>query len=278
VSGHAFKFGENWLQFAANLGPDQISEARESLSRLLGRDKLEDLSFLDIGCGSGLFSLAAREMGARVRSFDFDPDSVSCAQALRARYHPDDPHWIVERGSILDAGYTATLGKFDVVYSWGVLHHTGAMWAAVDRAAGLVAPGGIFAIAIYRRTPLCGTWRVEKRAYASMPPVFQSVFRGAYKSAFFAGMAASGRNPFQYVRQYKSNRGMNWHHDVHDWLGGYPYESAKADAVKSHVTQLGFRVERSFERPAGVGLFGTGCDEFVFEAQAPAALAARSAL
>lgn len=268
-----FKFGQNWLQFAAHLDPRQIAEAKESLARLLGHSELEGRSFLDIGCGSGLFSLAARQMGARVRSFDFDPDSVACTQALRSRYDPDDPYWIVERGSILDSSYTKQLGRFDIVYSWGVLHHTGAMWVAVDRAAGLVAPSGILAIALYRKTPLCWAWHVEKRAYVSAPPFVQSVFRGAYKTAFFAGITASGRNPFNYVRDYKSNRGMDWHHDVHDWLGGYPYESAKADAVKSHVTRLGFRLARSFERPAGAGLFGTGCDEFVFEAPVTASSA-----
>jgi 2-polyprenyl-6-hydroxyphenyl methylase/3-demethylubiquinone-9 3-methyltransferase len=261
-----FKFGQNWLEFAAHLDPRQITEAKQSLSRLLRRDELEGLSFLDIGCGSGLFSLAAREMGTRVRSFDFDPDSVSCTRALRDRYYPDDPHWSVERGSILDAGYTGRLGRFDIVYSWGVLHHTGAMWAAVDRAAALVAPSGTLAIALYRKTPLCWVWHIEKRAYVSMPPLVQSVFRGAYKTLFFAGKAASGRDPFKYVREYTSNRGMDWHHDVHDWLGGYPYESAKADTVKSHMMQLGFAMVRSFERPAGAGIFGTGCDEFVFQA------------
>lgn len=263
-----FKFGQNWLQFAAHLDTRQIIEAKESLSRLFRRDEIEGLSFLDVGCGSGMFSLAARRMGARVRSFDFDPDSVSCTQALRDRYYPDDPDWIVERGSILDPDYVGRLGKSDIVYSWGVLHHTGAMWAALDRAAGLVAPSGVLAIALYRQTPLCWAWRIEKRAYVSAPPLVQSMVRGTYKMAFLAGKAALGRNPFAYVRNYKSNRGMDWHHDVHDWLGGYPYESAKADTVKSHVMQLGFRTVHTFERSAGHGLFGTGCDEFVFQAQA----------
>ena len=141
------------------------------------------------------------------------------------------------------------------------------MWEALDRAAGLVAPSGILAIALYRKTPLCWVWRIEKRTYVAVPPFVQSVFRGAYKAAFFAGKAASGRNPFAYIQDYKSNRGMDWHHDVHDWLGGYPYESTKADAVKSHVARLGFHLVRLFERPAGIGLFGTGCDEFVFQNQ-----------
>ena len=266
LSERRFKFGENWLKFTADLRPEQIAEAATSLSRLLGATELDGRSFLDVGCGSGLFSLAARRLGAKVRSFDFDPDCVLCTQALRDRYYPDDRYWIVERGSILDSGYTARLQNFDIVYSWGVLHHTGAMWTAVERAAGLVAPSGMLVIALYRKTPLCWAWHLEKRAYVSAPPLVQSMFRGAYKAAFCAGKAAQGQNPFRYVRDYKSNRGMDWHRDVDDWLGGFPYESAKAEAVKSRMLQFGFSTIRSFERPAGIGLFGTGCDEFVFQA------------
>ena len=85
---------------------------------------------------------------------------------------------------------------------------------------------------------------------------------GAYKTAYLAG-SATGRNPSVYVRNYKSARGMNWHRDVHDWLGGYPYESANPAEVKTQLGRLGFTVIRSIERPAGIGIFGTGCDEFV---------------
>jgi 2-polyprenyl-6-hydroxyphenyl methylase/3-demethylubiquinone-9 3-methyltransferase len=273
-----FKFGENWQQFAAQLHPDQIVQSGESLSQLLGRNELEGLTFLDIGCGSGLSSLVARERGARVRSFDFDPDSVACTQALRDRYYPDDPDWTVERGSILDRDYVVRLGKFDIVYSWGVLHHTGALWTALDHAADVVAPSGMLAIALYRHTPLCWAWHIEKWAYVALPPLGQSVIRGAYKAAFFAAKTAVGDNPFRYVQEYKSKRGMDWHYDVHDWLGGYPYESVKPEAVKSHMRHRGFSVVRTFEHPAGNGLFGTGCDEFVFRAQPATAAGASPAL
>ena len=258
-----FGFGENWLRFAENLKGDQIAEAQESLRGLLGRNDLTGLTFIDIGSGSGLFSLAARRLGARVHSFDFDADSVRCTQTLREKYFPGDADWTVESGSILDKEYTDRLGTFDIVYSWGVLHHTGAMWTAVERAAAMVAPGGTLAIALYRRTPLCGAWRIEKWIYTAAPGIVQAAARAIFKAAYLAGIAATGRSPGAYIRNYKSMRGMNWHRDVHDWLGGYPYESATPQEVKSFMQRLGFHGIRSVERPAGLGVFGTGCDEFV---------------
>ena len=137
-----FGFGDNWLDFARDLRADQIAEAEKSIGNLLQRDTLAGLRFVDVGSGSGLFSLAARRLGARVHSFDFDAGSVLCTAGLRDRYFPGDADWTVEQGSILDPDYVRRLGIFDVAYSWGVLHHTGAMRDALRAAAAMVAPGG----------------------------------------------------------------------------------------------------------------------------------------
>jgi hypothetical protein len=91
----------------------------------------------------------------------------------------------------------------------------------------------------------------------------QAAVRGVYKAAFLAGVAATGRSPIGYVRGYKTLRGMNWHRDVHDWLGGYPYESASSEQVTNRLGQLGFSIIRAFQRRAGLGFFGTGCDEYM---------------
>ncbi len=139
-----FGFGANWQNYVdAALTPGRIERAAGSLRLMLGAASPEGRTFLDIGCGSGLFSLAACRLGAAaVVSFDYDPVSVmaSLAPAL-ARWRPrralgDQP------GSVLDDGHMARLDSTDVVYSWGVLHHTGSMWPVLEAAAAKVRPGG----------------------------------------------------------------------------------------------------------------------------------------
>src|SRR5437867_10486767 len=133
--GERFGFGENWRDFLSKLTEDRVVQAELSLKDKLEMDSLAGKSFIDVGSGSGLFSLAARRLGAMVHSFDYDPQSVACTWELKRRYCPEDPHWIIEEGSVLDCAYLAQLGQFDVVYSWRVLHHTGAMWEALDNVA-----------------------------------------------------------------------------------------------------------------------------------------------
>ncbi|HJY29983.1 MAG TPA: methyltransferase domain-containing protein, partial [Pyrinomonadaceae bacterium] len=167
--GKRFEFGENWSRFLEVLDDDRIRQAEDSLRKMLDTESLARQSFLDIGSGSGLFSLAARRLGASVYSVDFDPQSVACARELRRRYFPDDTSWKIEEGSALDADYLKSLGLFDVVYSWGVLHHTGDMWRALENAQLPVKHGGKLFIAIYNDT---GTqtrrWKWIKKTYNRM--------------------------------------------------------------------------------------------------------------
>jgi 2-polyprenyl-6-hydroxyphenyl methylase/3-demethylubiquinone-9 3-methyltransferase len=269
VADPAFAFGENWTRFLASLSDEQIEQATRAVSALVARD-LRAKTFVDIGSGSGLSSLAARRLGARVHSFDYDPQSVACTQELRRRFFPGDEAWTVAQGSVLDERYLSTLGQFDVVYSWGVLHHTGQMWVAIENAARLVRAGGLFIIGIYNfRAGRRGTatWTKLKRWYCKAPRWQQAGWESAYLAWDLVSMAAVGRNPLRKIREYHSGRGMSWRHDAIDWLGGYPYEAATPGQILEFVSRkFNFVLTRQ-----NIDL-QLGVSEFVFESALPAAL------
>lgn len=271
-SGKRFEFGANWAAFLRRLTPERIELATHSLQTMLGVSDLRGRRFLDIGSGSGLFSLAARRLGASVRSFDYDPQSVRCTEALRSRYSPDDPDWVIEQGSVLDLQYLNRLGQFDIVYSWGVLHHTGEMWQAIANAARLVAPGGTFFIAIYDDGgPISRRWRVLKRLYNRTP----SPLKPLYTAAVFVPRelySLAGNLLLCRMRRYLrrrlhwaelSTRGMSYWFDFVDWLGGYPFEVARPEEVFRFCRDRGFRL-----RELKTSMSGVACNEFVFVREA----------
>jgi 2-polyprenyl-3-methyl-5-hydroxy-6-metoxy-1,4-benzoquinol methylase len=259
-----FSFGENWLAFLEHLDDERIAEAERSLQALCGLERLDGKRVLDVGSGSGLFSLAARRLGAIVHSFDYDPQSIAGTQKLKDHFFLGDTSWVVEQGSILDRSYVAALGTFDIVYSWGVLHHTGAMYDAIANAASCVKSNGAFVFALYRRTRLCGLWKIEKRWYAKASPAAQKFARWVFINSLHMAFLVTRRDFEAYVSNYKSSRGMSFTHDVHDWMGGYPYESIAPAEVTVLMNRLGFEHVRSNVQPYGTGIFGSGCDEYVY--------------
>jgi SAM-dependent methyltransferase len=258
-----FAFGENWASYAEKINDADIDEAVKGLQRLCGR--LDGQRFLDIGCGSGLHSLAALRLGAaEIVCVDIDPDSVATTKSVLSR-HSAGAAFRVEQASVFDMD-PSRWGQFDTVYSWGVLHHTGDMYRALRAAAALVKPGGAFVVALYRKTWLCWFWRVEKRWYSRASKRAQGVAARIYLW-FFA--LALGRRYKTYVDEYRSARGMNFHNDVHDWLGGYPYESISPAETNRFMTGIGFRIERTFARKGPyfgryAGFSGSGCDEYAY--------------
>ena len=262
-----FAFGENWKSYLRVLDQGRMGEAEAGMRRLFPNDELKGASFLDIGSGSGLSSLTAARLGARqITAVDIDKNSVEATGGLLSSALPNGV-WSANLKSVFDL-VPERDGSYDVVYSWGVLHHTGDMWRAVRCAAAMVKPGGHFAIALYRKTPFCGFWTAEKKFYTSAPKPVRATIRAAYKTLWIMNLLRRRENPFSYVKNYQSRRGMNWSHDVHDWLGGYPYESASPESVREFLRGLGFIVVRDFVAPPYHGVFGSACDEFVAVRQA----------
>jgi len=253
-----FAFGENWRAFSTMLDETRIRTAEQSVSDLAGA--FRGKSFLDIGSGSGLFSLAAHRLGAeRILAVDVDPDSVETTRRVLGDAGE------VAHVSVFDLP-AFTEERFDIVYSWGVLHHTGDMWRAIDCASQMVGTGGRFIVALYEKTPLDGFWKAEKRFYTAMPRLIQKTILGGYVVAHMAGRAVTLKNPFVHLRRNTRTRGMDIFHDMHDWLGGYPYETTTRAELEPFMAARGFRLTR--DKSVAVtkkGLMGTACSEFVFD-------------
>jgi 2-polyprenyl-3-methyl-5-hydroxy-6-metoxy-1,4-benzoquinol methylase len=262
ASGDRFEFGKNWKRYLAALSETRTVAAEASLQEMLERQTLAGLSVLDLGCGSGLFSLAARRLGARVHSVDLDPTSVACAKELKTRYFLGDPAWTIACASALDVNYLRGLGRLDVVYSWGVLHHTGEMWRTLENAAELVAGGGCFFIAIYNdQGNVSKRWRSIKRFYCRTPtalrlPIELALFVRLYGRTLLKDILQL--RPTRTFRSYYALRGMPLWRDLVDWAGGYPLEVAKPGEI------LDFYRPRGFELTKLKTTNSLGCNEFVF--------------
>ncbi|MGC5014908.1 class I SAM-dependent methyltransferase [Streptosporangium sp. DT93] len=325
--GDRFAFGRNWKSFVGLVDEDRIRRAVDSLRATLGVEDLAGRTFLDVGCGSGLFSLAAYRLGARVHSFDSDAEAVESAVRLRRAFAPEasgtveggtprscltvereatgvspaverepagasgnvvresagasgnvvrEPAgasgkvaresagacWTIEKGSILDGGRLARLGTFDVVYAWGVLHHTGHMWRAFDAAVGLVAPGGLLFVSLYNdQGGQSRVWTAVKRRYNRSGPVTRGaliagsalyVYR-AWPLLRIARLLRGGAGPADV-----QPRGMSRRHDMLDWVGGYPFEVSRPEQVlaRARAHDLGLLVLKTC---AG----GLGCNEYL---------------
>ena len=255
--GERFEFGRNWQRFLTTLNEKKIQAAETALKTMLEAQSLAGKTFLDIGSGSGLHSLAARRLGAEVYSFDYDPNSVKCTKYLRERYFPEDPNWVVKQGSVLDKAYVTSLGQFDIVYSWGVLHHTGKMWEAIVYAGSLVKGKGLFFIAIYNRHWTSKMWKGLKAFYNKSPSFIQSLLVAIVTWMKFIGASlTTGKNPM------KGERGMAFKYEIIDWLGGYPYEYATIQEIISFVERHGFQTVKVVPTKGW-----TGCNQFIFQRQ-----------
>lgn len=261
--GERFRFGSNWQRYLRDIDKHRIAAAEDGLRAILGTDHLGGKSFLDVGCGSGLSSLAARNLGAIVTAFDFDPDSVAASELLKARMRPGDDEWRIEQGSVLNAEFLSSLGTFDFVYSWGVLHHTGALWEALENVLPLVRLHGTLALALYNdQGRLSRRALVMKRTYVTSGPARRKLMVWWYTArTVLRGLLADLRDHRNPLRRLGSQpRGMSTFTDIVDWVGGYPFEVAKPEQVLAAVRADGF--ELAWLRTIGGG---SGNNEYRFE-------------
>jgi 2-polyprenyl-3-methyl-5-hydroxy-6-metoxy-1,4-benzoquinol methylase len=228
-----FSFGKNWSDFISkHFSEERVATSQQHLLKFLGLNDLRGKHFLDIGCGSGLQSLSAFLSGAeKILSFDVDDYSVKTCTEIKKKYH-DPQNWSVLKGSILDNSFFSKIEPADIVYSWGVLHHTGDMWTAIKNSSTLIKDSGIFYIALYTTDYNSEYWLEVKKTYNRVNNFHKKIMEIKYLIRhLFLPYLLKFKNPLKIVWEYKKNRGMSYMTDVRDWLGGYPYEYARPEEV-----------------------------------------------
>jgi 2-polyprenyl-3-methyl-5-hydroxy-6-metoxy-1,4-benzoquinol methylase len=275
-----FAFGKNWSHFLATIDETRVSAALSSMQSLLSVQELSGRRFLDAGCGSALFSLAAARLGASVVSIDVDSQCVACAHEMKRRFSSNACDWTIKSGSLLDAEFMKGLGSFDVVYCWGVAHHTGNMWQALENLLPRVSPSGTIVLAIYNdQQYVSRLWSSIKQIYQRLPAPLKIVWAAAIGLTLFLKRFSitllacllrliTLRNPVTPIVNWYNEaqgRGMHPWYDLVDWVGGWPFEVAKPEAI------FRFMRDRGFELQELVTVSGHGCNEFVFQRRNSAA-------
>ncbi len=260
----AFDFGSNWKHYSTQaLTRRRVEGARQAFIVLTSGIELRSRSFLDVGFGQGLTALCAADAGATVYCLDVNPRCAEALELTSQYFLPEAKEKLtVISGSILSTTDVRQLreksgsdgGGYDVVHSWGVLHHTGNMEKAFANCVGLVKPGGQLIVAIYNRHWSSSLWERIKYLYCRLPRIGQKAMIWLFVPVIYlAKLLGTRQNPL------KKERGMDFLVDVVDWVGGYPYEYATVDEVLDLGIKYGLQVLRV--SPAGVP---TGCNEFVF--------------
>lgn len=236
-----FEFGRNWKTFLNQVDVHRrVQSAKEMLTEFYEVETFSGRSFLDVGSGSGLYSLAAYNLGAdSIVSFDYDKDAVECTSYLKSTVGNPN-YWTVQQGDILNDDFVTALPQADLVYCFGVLHHTGDMWTGLENTLRLMKPGGRLYLALYNNVNIAGIstkdWRRIKEVYNSASAPVRKVMEAGYFIAWTLYVTfVKQKNPVSFFKQFPERRGMSVHTDIKDWLGGLPYETASIAEVRNFL-------------------------------------------
>ncbi len=264
-----FSFWKNWQDFLKKLDDKKIEIAKNYLVQFFGgADRIIGKTVIDFWSGSWLMSLCYILLWAKkVVSIDIDDASIACTEFLRKKYNISEDIWEIRKWSVLDSEFVKSLGQFDIVYSWWVIHHSGDMWKGLENIVSLTQEWGYLYVAIYNDSKVLLEWTsafwVKAKWLYSSSMWLRPFMKIIYTSYLILGLIAYGKNPFSYIRDYRENalRWMDFFIDIEDWLGWFPYEYASYEMMSEFYTKKGFILVKWTQ------VRSIACNEFLFQKQ-----------
>ena len=236
-----FSFGKNWLHFIQNNINDSVIES--SRIDIIKWFDVKDKSIIDIGCGSGLSSLIFNNEKAKyIYSFDYDINSVDSTLLLKNKQKIINNDWVIKQGNILDTDYIKSLGKFDIVYSWGVLHHTGDLWKAIKNA--IYLSNDLIMLSLYSNIANYDNDFTAKQNYNK----FNELEKKKNIADYVMTVKQSSKKNEEILNwNTPSKRGMNKYNDIIDWVGGFPYEVCSTKQINQFMEENGFILIQKYD-------------------------------
>ncbi len=116
-------------------------------------DKWRGKRVLEIGCGIGTDTISFAKAGARVTAVDLSEQSLALAKKRAALYGLDVKFYCADAEQLSSV---VPVEKYDLVYSFGVIHHTPHPDRVVQQIKNYVGPGSTVKIMVYNRY----SWKV----------------------------------------------------------------------------------------------------------------------
>ena len=197
-------YKDHWTEY-----PLELQGVIQHLTELFP-EGVKGKKVLDAGSGSGMVSIAFAVMGASVTGVDITSKCIENGRK-RAKAFGVECRFVQSDLTMLDLHE-----DFDIIYSWGVLHHTADAKASFFRLVEHLRPGGEIIIAVYLRTAFSSFWNFSRVFYQSSPGFAKTAFRRS------ASVLLNGYDAVRKALMKKERymlRGTSNEELVNDWFG-----------------------------------------------------------
>ncbi|MFQ6107920.1 MAG: class I SAM-dependent methyltransferase [Candidatus Aminicenantales bacterium] len=191
-------------------------------------------SVLDAGCGTGVFSIIFARMGAlSVVGIDISKRSLERAQRQADQLGLQNATF--QKVNMLRLPFTDAC--FDIVWSWGSVHHTADPFGCLAELIRVLKPGGSLLVAVYRRTGLTFLHETLRKGLIRLPSKYWIPF-----SRFLSLVAAPGISLFK--KRDKSRKGEKLEQLLFDWFFVPIRHSYLPEEIKSFLVKRGLVIKK----------------------------------